>query len=210
MSISRCLFDAWAEARMDRNHLSGGSAMLPIVSTVVVALVAALVIRVITRPDSMKIERSAVIDAPPERVYSLLVNFRQWKRWSPWEELDPAMERTFSGAEQGKGSVYAWSGNRKAGEGRMEIITAEPPHHLRLHIVFLKPFKAENTIDFTLTPQNGETQVRWSMEGQNTLGSKVMQSVVNMDRLVGRDFERGLANLRTEAESSHPAGTSPI
>lgn len=182
--------------------------MLPIVSTIVVALAAALVIRVITRPDSWQVERSAVINAPPERVYSLLVDFHEWPQWSPWEKLDPAMQRTFSGAERGVGAAYAWSGNRKAGEGRMEITAAEPPRHVRLQIVFLKPFRAENRIDFELTPRATATEVRWSMEGQNTLGSKVMQSVMNMERLVGGDFERGLMNLKAAAESPRTLGTS--
>lgn len=181
--------------------------MLTIVSTVVVALLAALGIRVITRPDSTTIERSAVIDAPPERVYPLLADFREWRRWSPWEHLDPAMERTFSGADRGVGAVYAWAGNRKAGEGRMEMTAADPPRHVGLHIEFLKPFKAENEIDFNLTPRNGGTEVRWTMAGRNTLGLKVMQSMMNMDRLVGRDFERGLANLRTAVESPGSEGS---
>ena len=173
--------------------------MIPLLLTVGIGAAAAFAIRVATRPDVFRVERSTVIDAPPERIYPLLTDFREWRRWSPWEGLDPDLQRTYSGAENGRGAVYQWSGNRKAGAGRMEIVEADPPRRLLLKLDFLKPFESHNTTEFLLTPRGGGTEVRWVMEGPNTTGSKVMQSVVSMDRLVGRDFERGLEGLRRGA-----------
>lgn len=174
--------------------------MLTILSAAVALLVIGFVARVLTRPDSFRVERSAVISAPADRIYPLLTDFHQWPRWSPWEKLDPAMQRNFSGANEGPGAVYAWSGNKKAGEGRMEITAAEPPRSLEIQLEFIRPFPARNRIDFTLTPEGDRTRIVWGMQGRNNLGSKVMQAVINMDRLVGGDFDRGLANLKELAE----------
>jgi uncharacterized protein YndB with AHSA1/START domain len=147
------------------------------------------------------VERSALVPAAPQKVYDLLVDFHQWPQWSPWEELDPAMERTHSGAASGVGAKYAWSGNKKAGRGSMEITDATPPSSVVIKLDFVKPFKSSNTTTFTLTPAGDGTQVRWSMTGPRPLLMRLFGFVFNMDKLVGKDFEKGLARLGTVASS---------
>lgn len=175
--------------------------MLPIILTVGGGLLLALGVRFATRGDSFRVERSARIDAPPERIYPLLIDFREWRRWSPWEEVDPALVRKYEGPEQGVGSVYSWSGNRKAGEGRMEMLRTEPGRSLAIQIDFLQPFQSRNIIDFTLTPRDAGTELNWAMHGPNSTASRLLQTVVSMDKMVGADFEKGLARLKAAAEA---------
>lgn len=179
--------------------------MLGILLTLSAGAAAAFAVRVATRPDVFRMERSALLEAAPEQIYPLIADLREWRRWSPWEELDPAMTRTYSGPDRGVGASYAWSGNKKAGAGRMEITAAEPPRRVTIDLNFTRPMESGNVTEFVLTPREGGTEVGWSMHGPNTFGSKVFQSVVSMDRLVGRDFERGLAKLN-EAAKEHGGG----
>lgn len=148
-----------------------------------------------------KVERSATIAAAPAVVYGLLVDFHRWPEWSPWEEIDPNMTRTYSGPESGLGATYAWQGNRKAGEGRMEIIEADEPNGLTIKLDFLKPFKAQNTTRFALAATGDGTEVTWTMVGAKTLMTKVMGLVKSMDKMIGPDFEKGLAKLKRAAEA---------
>ena len=173
--------------------------MLPVLAAVG-ALVAAPLVYAATRPDRFRVERSALIAAPPEAIYPHLVDLHRWSGWSPWEKLDPEMTRTHSGPESGPGAAYAWKGNRKAGEGRMEITAATPPSRLELRLDFVKPFAATNTTEFLLLPEDGGTRVTWAMYGRSNYGWKVMGLVMNMDRMIGRDFEEGLDNLRQVVE----------
>jgi hypothetical protein len=148
------------------------------------------------------VERSATIAAEPRQIYGRLVDFHQWMSWSPWEDLDPNQERTFSGAESGPGAKYAWSGNRKAGRGRMEITSAQDPTEVRIALDFEKPFKSSNTPEFFLTPEgSGRTRVRWVMTGPKTLATKVMGLFSSMDKMIGPDFEKGLARLKDVVET---------
>src|SRR5215210_6313508 len=148
------------------------------------------------------VERSATVAAEPQEIYRRVVDFHQWMAWSPWEDLDPNQQRTFSGAESGPGARYAWSGNRKAGRGRMEIISAQQPTEVRVALEFEKPFKSSNTIEFMLTPEGaGRTRVRWTMTGPMTLMTKVMGLFTSMDKMVGPDFEKGLARLKDAVEA---------
>ena len=148
------------------------------------------------------VERSATIAAEPEQIYPQLANFREWMKWSPWEDLDPNQQRTFSGAESGPGAKYAWSGNRKAGRGQMEITAAQQPSELRIALDFEKPFKSSNTIEFFLVPEGSDrTRVRWVMTGPKTLMTKVMGLFSSMDKMVGPDFEKGLARLKDAVEA---------
>jgi hypothetical protein len=149
--------------------------------------------------DTYTVVREIDVSAPPERVHSAIVDYREWRHWSPWEELDPELNRTYSGPESGVGSVYEWQGNRKAGAGRMEIIT-DSPHEVGSALQFIKPFKASSTTTFTLEPNDGGTHVTWTMVGQRTFMSKVMGIFTSMDKLVGKDFEKGLAQLRAYVE----------
>jgi uncharacterized protein YndB with AHSA1/START domain len=141
------------------------------------------------------ISRSAFIPAPPEAVYPHVVDFHKWADWSPWEALDPAMERTFSGPAAGTGAQYSWRGNRRAGAGSMQILEAEEPRSIRLRLVFVKPFKAVNPTGFTFEPDRGGTRVTWVMKGENKGISGMFAKLMNLDSMVGKDFEKGLANL---------------
>ena len=170
--------------------------MLSILIAVIVALVAVLAYAA-AKPGTFRVERAASIKAPPETIFPLINDFQSWRSWSPYEKLDPAMKRTFSGAARGKGAAYAWESSGKAGVGRMEIV--EDTEGLKLD--FTKPLKAHNMVDFTLDPQGDTTSVIWAMYGPNLYIGKVMGLFINMDRMVGKDFETGLANLKTIAES---------
>jgi uncharacterized protein YndB with AHSA1/START domain len=172
---------------------------------VVIAIVLAIIIAIVliaaaARPDSFRVERSAVIQAPPEKIYALIEDFHRWVAWSPWEGRDPALRRSFSGAEHGRGAVYAWEGNKQVGSGRMEIVDAATPSKLVIKLDFLKPFEAHNIAEFTITPQSGGSGVHWAMHGPAPLMFRVMQMFMSMDKMVGKDFETGLANLRKAAE----------
>ena len=148
------------------------------------------------------VERSATIAAEPQQIYERIADFHQWMAWSPWEDLDPNQQRTFSGADSGPGAKYAWSGNRKAGRGRMEITTAQQPTEVGIALEFEKPFKSANTIDFFLTEEGpNATRVRWAMVGPKTLATKVMGLFTSMDKMIGPDFEKGLARLKDAVEA---------
>jgi uncharacterized protein YndB with AHSA1/START domain len=151
--------------------------------------------------DTYTVTRSTTIDAPPDRVYAAIADFHRWSAWSPWEDVDPALQRTYSGAESGVGSVYEWSGNRRAGQGRMEIVTATAPSSVRIDLRFEKPFKARTDTSFTIAPEGAGSRVTWSMTGRKTLLTKVMSIVTSMDSLLGPDFEKGLARLKTASET---------
>lgn len=166
---------------------------------VVVAVVVVLVLAA-SRPDSFRVERTALIQAPPEKVYALIEDFHVWPQWSPFEKLDPDMKRTFSGAEKGQGAVYAWAGNSKAGEGSMKIVETTPATRVTIALDFLKPFKASNTAEFTLLPRDGGTEVTWAMYGPSPFVTKIIHLFFSMDGMVGKDFEAGLANLKRLSE----------
>jgi hypothetical protein len=152
--------------------------------------------------DIYTVERSIAIDAPQGRVYGHVADFQQWGDWSPWDELDPDMTKTFSGSETGVGAKYSWSGNRKVGQGSMEITDAMESSRVEIALEFLKPFKARNSTVFSLQSEGADTNVTWAMTGQKTFMTKVMGIFKSMDSMVGPDFERGLARLKTVAESS--------
>ncbi len=150
------------------------------------------------------VQRSTVINARPEQVYEQVVDFHNWPNWSPWAGIDPAMDRTYSGAESGTGAAYAWSGNRKAGQGRMEITEAVEPSRVQIDLVFEKPFKARNETWFEIQPEGSGSRVDWTMTGQKTFATKVMGVFKSMDKMIGPDFEKGLAQLKTTAERATP------
>lgn len=162
----------------------------------IVVIVAGLLAYAATRPDVFRVERSASIQAPPEAIYPLIADLHCWESWSPYEKKDPAMQRSFSGAASGKGAGYAWEGNNKVGAGRMEIIDAVEPVKVVLQLDFLRPMQARNTAEFTLSPVGDATQVTWAMHGPASFVSKLMGVVINMDKMIGTDFEVGLQNLQ--------------
>lgn len=153
-----------------------------------------------TQPDVFRLQRSVSIAAPPEKIFPLINDFRSFGSWSPFEKLDPAMKRTFTGAPAGKGAAYAWEGNSQAGIGRMEITESTPPSRIAINLDFTKPFEAHNIVEFTLEPRGGATIVTWAMHGPTPFLGKVMHVFINFDRMVGADFETGLANLKALAE----------
>jgi uncharacterized protein YndB with AHSA1/START domain len=150
--------------------------------------------------DTYTVERSATIDAPPARVYEQIADFHHWRNWSPWEKVDPELKRVYSGAEAGVGAVYGWSGNRKAGQGRMEITETAHPSRIRIDLVFEKPWKARSDIVFTIRPEGSGSHVTWTMTGRKTLMTTVMGIFTSMDKMIGPDFERGLAQLKATTE----------
>jgi len=175
---------------------------LPILG--VVAVVAGLFAAfVASRSPKFRIERSVTVAARPERVFVHVNDFHKWAAWSPWEKMDPTMKKTFEGATAGEGSVYSWVGNSKVGEGRMTIEKSTAPALVALKLEFFKPWQATNATTFSFVPEGDGTKVTWAMEGENpTFAKKAMATVMNMDKLVGRDFEKGLAALRSLAESA--------
>ena len=167
---------------------------------IIAILVAAVLIYAATRPDSFRIERSTSIKALPEKIFPLINSFHQWEAWSPWEKVDPQIKRAYSGAEAGRGAIYAWQGNKNIGHGRMEIIESMENSRLVIKIDFLKPFEAHNTVEFTLEPQGETTKVTHAMFGPTPFISKVMGLFCNMERMVGPKFEEGLASVKALAE----------
>ncbi|HEX2511926.1 MAG TPA: SRPBCC family protein [Xanthobacteraceae bacterium] len=162
--------------------------------------IAVVLVIAFTKPDSFRVERRIAIKAPPEKIFPLINDFHAWPAWSPWEKKDPAMKRTHSGAQSGKGAVYAWEGNKSVGKGSMEIMESSPPSRLLIALSFMMPFEAKNAAEFTLAPSGDTTTVNWAMYGPNLFIGKVMSTFMNMDRMIGKDFEEGLANMKVAAE----------
>jgi Polyketide cyclase / dehydrase and lipid transport len=169
-----------------------------ILAIVVLAVLAVLMIAAM-KPDTFTVVRQSQINAPPDKVHSLINDFHEWTKWSPWEKMDPNLTRTYSGSSSGKGATYDWRGNKKVGQGRMDI-TATAPSRIDIDLHFMKPFEARNKIVFSLTPRDGGTQVRWEMNGTSPFMFKVMSLFTNMDQMIGKDFEAGLANMKAAAE----------
>jgi hypothetical protein len=171
--------------------------------TIVIIIVAVIVIGVgavlgfaAMQPDKFRVQRSAPIKAPAEKIFGLINDFHHWGSWSPWEKLDPAMTKTHTGPANGKGAIYEWEGNKQVGKGRMEILEATSPSKILIKLDFLKPFEAHNTADFALEGQGDSTNITWGMNGQKPFMFKVMGLFLSMDKMIGKDFEKGLANLK--------------
>jgi uncharacterized protein YndB with AHSA1/START domain len=154
----------------------------------------------LTKPDTFRVERSLAVKAPANAVYPLVADFHRWTAWSPYEGRDRAMKRTFGGAAVGKGATYAWDGNNNVGAGHMEILEASASSKLRIKLDFERPFEGHNTAEFTFVPQGDATLVTWAMSGPAPFLSKVMQVFINMDSMIGKDFEAGLASLKKLTE----------
>ncbi len=183
--------------------------MLNIILVVAAVASASVLLLAATRPDTFSVQRSVVIHAPPEAVYPLIVDLKRWEAWSPWERKDPAMKRTFGATTQGKGARYAWEGNGDVGQGSMEITEAVSPSKVAIKLDFVKPFEAHNTVDFALAPSGQTTDVIWTMRGPVPYPAKIVHLFVDMDKMVGKDFEAGLANLKLAAEK-RPAGATTL
>jgi hypothetical protein len=174
--------------------------MLKKIAIGVVAILVIILGLAAMKPDTFTVKRVVSIKAPPEKIAALITDFHQWSSWSPWEHLDPAMKRTFTGAASGKGAVYEWEGNKDVGKGRMEILDAASPIKTVIKLDFLQPFESHNTTEFTMLPQGETTTVSWDMSGPMPFISKIMSVFMSMDAMIGKDFEKGLSNLKTVAE----------
>lgn len=173
--------------------------MLKIIAIVIGVFAAGVLLLAATRPDHFRVQRQVVVKAPAEKILPLITDLRGWSAWSPYEKKDPAMKRTFGGAERGKGATYAWDGNKEVGAGSMEI-TDVTPAQVKINLAFLKPMEAHNVATFALEPRGDSTIVEWAMDGPQPFLGRVVCLFLNMDKLVGTDFEAGLASLKVLAE----------
>lgn len=172
---------------------------------IVLAVALALVILacvIVTRPNDFTVARRTTIAAAPAVIFPMVNDFHNWAAWSPWEGLDPKMQRTYSGAAAGRGAAYAWAGNDKVGEGKMTILRSKPDAEIQIQLEFIKPWQANNDTTFTFQPQGAGTLVTWRMSGSNTLMTKAISLFMPMDKMIGPDFEKGLATMKTKAEAA--------
>ena len=176
--------------------------MLKKIVIALVVIVIVFVIVVAMRPADFSISRSTTIAAPAETIFTNVNNLHKWEAWSPWARLDPAMKQTHEGASAGVGAIYSWDGNKEVGAGRMTITESRTNSAIRIKLEFLKPFAAVNDTEFTFKPEGTQTTVKWTMSGKNNFMSKAFCLFVNMDKMVGGDFEKGLASLKTLAETA--------
>ncbi len=175
------------------------------VAKILIALAAILVILVIVvalQPSDFRIQRSVTIAAPPSVVFAQVNDFHKWEAWSPWAKLDPVAKNTFEGPTEGVGAGFRWAGNNQVGEGAMAILDSRPGELVRIKLEFLKPFQATNTAEFTFAPEGNGTRVTWAMFGQNNFMGKAMSLVMNCDKMVGGQFEQGLASMKAVAEAA--------
>lgn len=166
----------------------------------IAALVLLFVGYVALQPSTFRIERTAIVVAPPAAVFAEVNDFHNWQAWSPWAKLDPDAKATFEGPAAGEGAVFHWAGNREVGEGRMTLLDSKPDEHIRIRVDFVKPFTGTNTTDFTFRPDGPRTIVTWAMSGELTFLQKALWAFMNPDRMVGEQFEKGLASLKTVVE----------
>jgi hypothetical protein len=174
--------------------------IIAIIAAILAVAIALVLILALRKPNTLRVTRALHIRAPAERIFPLISDFHQWVTWSPYEQKDPAMKRTYSGAERGKGAVYAWDGDKNVGSGRMEILDATASSKIVIKLDFFKPFEGHNTAEFTMLPQGDVTNLTWTMHGPAVFMTKVMQLFINLDHMIGKDFEVGLANLKTITE----------
>lgn len=179
--------------------------MLIQVLIVVAVLLAVLVIVVAMQASTFRVARSTNVDAPPTTVFAEVNDLRHWKTWNPWGKMDPAMKETYEGPTAGPGATYRWAGNNKVGEGGMTITDSRAGERVRIRLEFIRPFKATNTAEFDFAPAGSGTRVTWSMTGERNFMFKLVGMFMSMDKMIGRDFERGLADLKAVSESAPAA-----
>jgi uncharacterized protein YndB with AHSA1/START domain len=167
-----------------------------------VVIVVVLVVIVALQPSEFRVTRSITISAPPAAVFAQVNDFHKWEAWNPWGKIDPAMKQTYEGAPAGPGAIYTWSGNNEVGEGHMTITDSRPNELIRVKLEFFKPFAATNTAEFTLKPEGNQTVVTWSMFGEKNFMAKAVHLVINMDKMIGGQFEKGLADMKSVVEGA--------
>ena len=176
--------------------------------TLLLVVLLAFIGVVALQPSSFEVTRMGVVPASPSDVFAMVNDLHRWDAWSPWIQLDPNARMTYEGPQAGPGAAVRWAGNKEVGEGRMEIVENRPDERVRLRLEFIKPFPAKSELEFDLEPTEGGTQVTWTMNGNNNLLGKVMCLFVNLEKRVGGDMERGLANMRGAVPAAPPRGTS--
>ena len=172
---------------------------LAIIGVVIVVAIAGVLLYAATKPDSFRVQRVVLINAPSDKVFPLINDIKAWTVWSPYEKKDPAMKRTYGAVTAGKGATYAWEGDKNVGQGSIEMIESGP-RKIVIKLDFLKPFEAHNMGEFLLEPKGDSTSVTWATYGPSPYMSKVIGTFMNIDDLIGRDFEKGLADLKAAAE----------
>ncbi|MBM9575861.1 SRPBCC family protein [Leptospira sp. 201903070] len=170
------------------------------IAGLLIVVIAILLLIASMKPDDFRYQRSISIQASPEKIFPLINDFHTWAQWSPWEKVDPSMKRTYGGPVNGVGTIYEWDGDKNIGKGRMEITNSIPSSKITIQLDFMAPFEAHNTAEFTLEKKGDSTQVTWVMFGKNQLISKIMSIFLNMDEMIGKQFETGLNNLKTIGE----------
>ena len=173
---------------------------LAIIAVVVVVIVAGILIYAATKPDTFRVQRTVSIKASPEKIFALINDFKAWPLWSPYEKKDPAMKRSYGAVTAGKGATYAWEGDKNVGQGSMEVLEVSAPRKIVIKLDFLKPFEAHNTAEFLLEPKGDATLVTWAIYGPSPFISKVIGTFMNLDNMIGKDFEQGLASLKAAVE----------
>jgi carbon monoxide dehydrogenase subunit G len=174
--------------------------VIKLIVLAVIVLIAGVLIFAGMKPDVFRVQRSASIKAPPEKIFPFVNDFQRWSAWSPYEKRDPAMKRTFGATTAGKGAVYEWDGNKDVGKGRMEITETTAPSKVLIKLDFISPFEGHNVAEFTMDRKGDSTNVTWAMYGPAPYISKLMGVFLNMDNMIGKDFEAGLANLKALSE----------
>lgn len=174
--------------------------MIKKIAAVLAAAVVILLIVASTRPNSFRVERTVNVAAKPEKIFPLLNDLRAQNAWSPWDKKDPGMKRTYSGAEKGVGAVYEWDGNKEIGAGRLEIVESTPASRVVMKLDFIKPMEGHNVAELSLEPKGGATEVTWSIAGPMPFVSKIFSLFCSMDTMIGKEFEKGLGDLKILAE----------
>jgi uncharacterized protein YndB with AHSA1/START domain len=175
--------------------------MLKTILVALAVIIVVLVVIVALQPSDFRVTRSITISAPPPAVFAQVNDFHKWEAWNPWGKIDPAMKQTYEGAPAGVGAIYTWAGNNEVGEGRMTITDSRPSELIRVKLEFFKPFAATNTAEFTFKPEGNQTLVTWSMFGEKNFMAKAVHLVMNMDKMIGGQFEKGLADMKSVVEA---------
>ena len=176
--------------------------MLQIILIAFAVIVVGLVIVVAMQPSEFRVARSATMSAPASAVFAQVNDFHKWEAWNPWGKIDPAMKQTYEGAPAGPGAIYTWVGNKNVGEGRMTLTESRPSDLIRIKLEFFKPFAGTNIAEFTFKPAGNQTAVTWSMTGKNNFMAKAIHLFMNMDKMIGGQFEMGLAQMKSIVEAA--------
>jgi len=176
--------------------------MLKKILIAVAVIIVVLAVIVGLQPSEFRIARSATISAPAPAVFAQVNDFHKWEAWNPWGKIDPAMKQAYEGARAGTGAIYTWAGNNEVGEGRMTIIESRLSDRIRVKLEFLKPFAATNTAEFTFKPEANQTVVTWSMFGEKNFMAKAIHLFIDMDKMIGGQFEKGLAQMKSVVEGA--------